>query len=559
MSAKKNKRLYKRYKHKGELVLSTKDATYTATITDYSLKGIGFYCDAPPPVTVDSDVHFVIKQLHVEGDGKIIWAQGDNAHCTGGIERKTIFGELQHFPVADILLDLQRSEKNGILEISADQIIRKIYIKNGDMVYATSTKEEDRFIEILLRTDKITIDQYYQVLDISKKNGKSHGSVLVELGLLKPEHLILAVREQVEQIILSLFRFESGNFLFLEGPVVSDKLIQMKLSAADLIYRGIKNSRNISSITRAMPPSDTILGYSDDPMNLFQDIGMENTDKQILSLIDGKRSIHDILSGSPLDNVQTLKILYALINTRLVDRTEKDFAETVIREEILKEQPSEVDPDFIARVEDVYKKFDSTDFYSLLGVEKRANLDTIKKAYYKAAREFHPDRHLQMPADDLKTKLNTLFSHFNEIYKVLSNPAERKKYDASLSVKPARLQSSNAELARIKFLEGEKAFRKGAYKEAKELFGQATYLDSTVAAYYFGMGLVFQKEKNFSEAGKLIGQAVRLDPFNSEYLAELGHVYLSLGFSLRAKSTFEKVLTFDPSNRRAAEGLQKVK
>ena len=77
----------------------------------------------------------------------------------------------------------------------------------------------------------------------------------------------------------------------------------MKLSAANLIFRGIKNIRNIASLTSAMPPSDTVLCYSDDPMNLFQDIGFDKTDKEILSLIDGKRSIHDILSGSPLDNV----------------------------------------------------------------------------------------------------------------------------------------------------------------------------------------------------------------------------------------------------------------
>ena len=243
----------------------------------------------------------------------------------------------------------------------------------------------------------------------------------------------------------------------------------------------------------------------------------------------------------------------------MVDTKKKDFPEAVVREEILKEEESRVDPDFIARVEDLSSNLDRTDYYSLLGVEKSATIDRIKKAYYKAAKEFHPDKHLQLPSDDLKTKLDTLFSHFNEIYKTLSDPRERKKYDSSLSVNPARLHSSKVELARMKFLKGEEAFRRGAYAEAKELFGQATYLDNSVAAYYFGMGLVFKQEKNFSEAGKVIGQAVRLDPFNPDYLVALGYVYLSLGFSLRAKSTFEKVMRLDPSNRSAAEGLKKIK
>jgi curved DNA-binding protein CbpA len=254
-----------------------------------------------------------------------------------------------------------------------------------------------------------------------------------------------------------------------------------------------------------------------------------------------------------------MKIVYALMHTRMIDTKKKDFPEAVVREEILKEQESRVDPDFIARVEDLSRNLDRTDYYSLLGVEKSATIDRIKKAYYKAAKEFHPDRHLQLPSSDLKTKLDTLFSHFNEIYKTLSDPRERQKYDASLSVNPARLHSSKIELARMKFLKGEEAFRKGEYAEAKEFFGQAMYLDGTVAAYYFGMGLVYEQENNFGEAGKVIGQAVRLDPYNPDYLVKLGYVYLRLGFSLRAQSTFEKVLKLDPSNRRAADGLKKIK
>ena len=67
---------------------------------------------------------------------------------------------------------MHRSEKNGILEVSKDRSIKKIYIRNGDMVYATSNMAGDRFIEVLLHTGKITDDQYYQVINISKKAEK---------------------------------------------------------------------------------------------------------------------------------------------------------------------------------------------------------------------------------------------------------------------------------------------------------------------------------------------------------------------------------------------------
>ncbi len=42
------------------------------------------------------------------------------------------------------------------------------------------------------------------------------------------------------------------------------------------------------------------------------------------------------------------------------------------------------------------------------------------------------------------------------------------------------------------------------------------------------------------------------------YMAELGHIYLGLGFASRAKAVFEKSIKFDPTNKRAAAGLERV-
>ncbi len=164
-----------------------------------------------------------------------------------------------------------------------------------------------------------------------------------------------------------------------------------------------------------------------------------------------------------------------------------------------------------------------------------------------------------MSSETLKNKLNIIFSHINDAYKILSDPKMRREYDFSLSIRPAKIGSNNVEIARAKFKEGKEAFRKKVYKEAAELFGQAVYLDSSVADYHFHFGLGLIKEKNWPEAERAISNALKIAPFNADYMAELGYIYLQLGFKLRAKNTFEKAIKSDPSNERAAEGLQKVR
>ncbi|MFT3822954.1 MAG: J domain-containing protein [Chitinophagaceae bacterium] len=66
---------------------------------------------------------------------------------------------------------------------------------------------------------------------------------------------------------------------------------------------------------------------------------------------------------------------------------------------------------------------DFIDYYKVLGVDKNATQDDIKKAYRKLARKHHPD----LNPDDANAK--KLFQQINEANEVLSDPENRKKYD----------------------------------------------------------------------------------------------------------------------------------
>jgi len=62
----------------------------------------------------------------------------------------------------------------------------------------------------------------------------------------------------------------------------------------------------------------------------------------------------------------------------------------------------------------------SKDYYNILGVGKSASKDEIKKAFYKLAHKYHPDK---------KEGNEAKFKEVNEAYQVLSDDAKRSKYD----------------------------------------------------------------------------------------------------------------------------------
>jgi len=64
------------------------------------------------------------------------------------------------------------------------------------------------------------------------------------------------------------------------------------------------------------------------------------------------------------------------------------------------------------------------DFYKILGVAKDVSDAELKKVYRKLARQFHPDSN---PGD---AKAEARFKEISEAYSVLSDPEQRKEYDA---------------------------------------------------------------------------------------------------------------------------------
>ena len=63
------------------------------------------------------------------------------------------------------------------------------------------------------------------------------------------------------------------------------------------------------------------------------------------------------------------------------------------------------------------------DYYEVLGVDKNADDETIKKAYRKLAKKYHPDTNAGNAEAEKK------FKEISEAYAVLSDKEKRKEYD----------------------------------------------------------------------------------------------------------------------------------
>ncbi|MGC2061900.1 MAG: DUF4388 domain-containing protein [Thermodesulfovibrionales bacterium] len=546
-------RYFRRYRKKLSANVSDGKNTHAVEILNYSLDGIGVLLSNDAHISRGDVLNVDNDDLAIHGNCGVEWASVTPAGLRLGLHKLTpLRGSLTNFRFADILIGLQRSLKSGTLRITSGPIEKNIYLRNGDIIFARSNQKHERLGDILLREGRITQAAYDITTKLISMTGKKQGTLLVEIKALELHDLTWAVQHQVEEILLDLFTLSAGTFEFHDDVLPEEKIIRLKLPSGQIIYRGLKRTECIEQLKDYLGlPSETIIAFSQNPLDLFQDISFDEEDKQILSCIDGKRNIHDIEILSGLDETTVRRSLSALMNTAIIEAVDRQIPEGSAPFAYIVSR-SEPPQGLVDSIEKLHGTFPVLDYYSILGVTDSATDDELRAAFYSIAKEYHPDRHFYLD-EDIKGKLHDIYSHLIKAYNVLSSREKRKEYDRSLPGKQPGI--SRTELARNKFNEGHTHYMNGNLDEAAKDFKEAVYLDSTEAIYHFFYGIALRDGNRLQDAERALSRACKIAPENDEYNAELGHIYIKLGLFLPAKISFMKALQINKANRRAQEGL----
>ncbi len=104
---------------------------------------------------------------------------------------------------------------------------------------------------------------------------------------------------------------------------------------------------------------------------------------------------------------------------------------------------------FWTRVMALAETLDALSYYQLLDVELSAPREVIEQAYYRRARNIHPDRHTYETDPARKHALVRLYARFGEAFRVLRDPALRAAYETELAAGRTRLGKDAERASRL--------------------------------------------------------------------------------------------------------------
>ncbi|KMQ65401.1 molecular chaperone DnaJ [Chryseobacterium angstadtii] len=141
------------------------------------------------------------------------------------------------------------------------------------------------------------------------------------------------------------------------------------------------------------------------------------------------------------------------------------------------------------------------DYYKILGVDKSATQDDIKKAYRKLARKLHPD----LNPDDKEAERK--FKELNEANEVLSNPENRSKYDKYGENWKHGEEYEKAQQQQRQYQQ--QNYGGGGFSGAD--FGEGEDFSDFFQSMFGGSGSGFGKSSRGTSSGKFKGQDVHAE------------------------------------------------
>lgn len=232
----------------------------------------------------------------------------------------SLSGNLKTVAFPDILQLLATGKKTGVLECHTSTREKEVAFKDGNIVFASSVNSaEDLLGNMLLKRGRISKVDLERAISLHKQTGRQLGTTLIDMGLFDKNEIAECLKLQIEEIVYNLFSWQEGDFAFHEGGTPRNAPFLIELATMNVIMEGTRRIDEWMEIQKVLPPDDVLLKISKSPKSNREELTISLDEFRLLSLINGERTLPELINLSPMGEFVTCRALYRLIVNHLVE------------------------------------------------------------------------------------------------------------------------------------------------------------------------------------------------------------------------------------------------
>ena len=229
-----------------------------------------------------------------------------------------IEGSLQDVALADICQLLSMGMKTGCLSLTDRSNFGYIYFEKGRVIHASVLNRPDRLGELLVRNNVVSRADLSAAMELqAHARGLRLGELLVRNGSLTADQLQRYISLQIEEAVYHLFTWSQGSFHFDPDQMPDEGLFLVNINPESLLMEGARRVDEWSLIQKKVPSMDVVFAVEKAPT---EDVQLTKGQQKLLPLIDGHRTVAELVHESGMVEFEVAKALYELIQPGFVGR-----------------------------------------------------------------------------------------------------------------------------------------------------------------------------------------------------------------------------------------------
>ncbi|MET0594985.1 MAG: DUF4388 domain-containing protein [Polyangiaceae bacterium] len=332
-----------------------------------------------------------------------------------------------------------RERATGALVIDAPEGVRRILLRDGDVVTAASGLDDESLVGFLGTRGDISQDVASHLNGKVPAYGRHAGAALVANGHLSQDQLWPVLRAHAEWILSCAVLAEKGAASFEVNP-------PGRLRAEPSVFGGATGAEVLIEVVRRSIPAAAALPRlggggarlaEGARYELLSECALSETDQRWLARAKGA-TLDEALSGVELDEL--VPTLYALVQLAVIAMEMpgmKAAPPPKKKRAVTRDRFDAIDAQAMrSQVKARLSLVEEGDYFSLLGVPRSATAYEIHRAYLELRRGFEPSRVLNAATADLADDLELIIEVLDEAHDVLRDQSRRERYRRAIEDKP---------------------------------------------------------------------------------------------------------------------------
>ncbi len=237
----------------------------------------------------------------------------------GSANDAAIRGNLVEIRIIELMQMLSLQRQTGRLSITRPDGGTEIYFRDGAVAFAGYEMNGSAGgVEGLLRkTCRVADDGLQHAMRIAEMTGQPIDGVLAQERLLDQKTFGACLRRHTESVVFKAMGWNDGAFTFDKAaPPVFANPVALKVD--DLILEGARRADEWVLIQQKIPQFSIIFEPLIGNAEELTRRGLSDVDLRIFALVDGKRTIQDIIDMSMLSDFDVAKSMFILLSVNLI-------------------------------------------------------------------------------------------------------------------------------------------------------------------------------------------------------------------------------------------------